>query len=418
MRQTHPLRGKSSIIMLRRKRNRIVILGWYGSNNTGDEALAQVIVEQLTKRGFDPSDMVALSTNPAKTSGQLGIESTSRSLFNPSTFRAMFSAKALILGGGGLIQDGTSVYNLPVYAAYVAMARLLGMRVIGWGLGAEPLWTLFGRLMARFICHSSDHFSVRDTLSTRLLIKAGVAPDRVKVAADPAMLLQPEPVEADWPSDGRPTIIFCIRHLPGIQPGVNLSYLLPVSLRHRLGLEGRQDPERVRGVIEATARGMRVAVHEFGARVVLLSLWPGRDDEILDIVEKAAIELGVHKDDMHRARLENTPGAFSGYVGQADLLVSMRLHALIFAATQGVPMLALSYARKVRGLMRELGVERWVVEVETRTPPPEELEMKLHQLWSMRREEGERLKQAAARAYRIAEADAEEIARLLRTDDG
>src|SRR5205814_4151378 len=114
---------------------------------------------------------------------------------------------------------------------------------------------------------------------------------------------------------------------------------------------------------------------------------------------------------MSRANVGETPGQFSGYVGKADLLVSMRLHALIFAAVQGVPMLAVSYARKVRGLMRELGFERWVVEVETRTAHPEELEMKLRQLWGMRHAEGERLKRAAAHAREIAEADAEEIAR-------
>ncbi len=394
------------------KRNRIVILGWYGSNNTGDEALAQVIAEQLKQRGFD--DLVALSTSPGKTGPRLGVPSTSRSLLNPRTFMAMFSAKALILGGGGLIQDGTSVYNLPIYAVYVALARLRGMQVIGWGLGAEPLWTLLGRLLARFICHSSDHFSVRDSVSKRLLVRAGVSPDCIKVTADPAMLLTPEPVEEDWPSDGRPTIIFCIRHLPAIQPGFRLHYLLPVSLRHQIGIESQQESGRVERLIEGLARGIKVAVQEIGARVVLLPLWPGRDDEMLGLVEQAAIKLDVPEDAMRRAELEHTPGKFSGYVGKADLLVSMRLHALIFAAVQGIPVLALSYARKVRGLMRELDQERWVVEVETRTPPPEEIEMKLRQLWAMRQQEGERLKSAAKHAREAAKADAEEIANLLR----
>ncbi|MEO5953743.1 MAG: polysaccharide pyruvyl transferase CsaB, partial [Chloroflexia bacterium] len=85
------------------ERNRIVILGWYGSNNTGDEALVQVIVERLREHGFD--DLVALSTNPGKTGGRLGVKSVPRSLFNLQTIRAMIGAKALILGGGGLIQD-------------------------------------------------------------------------------------------------------------------------------------------------------------------------------------------------------------------------------------------------------------------------------------------------------------------------
>jgi polysaccharide pyruvyl transferase CsaB len=398
--------------MAHQTRTRIVILGWYGSDNTGDEALAQVIVGQLKKYGFD--DLTALSTNPARTSLRLGIPCAPRSLFSPDTIRTLIGARALILGGGGLIQDGTSAYNLPIYAAYVALARLLGVRVIGWGLGAEPLWTLLGRLCARFICNSSDYFSVRDAISKRLLERAGVAPGKIRVTADPAILLEPEPAEEDCPPDGRPTIIFCMRHLPVIEPGFSLTYLLPVSVRHRLGTERRQEPGRVEALVEATARGIKVATQELGARAVLLPLWPGRDDEMLDVIEEAALAIGVPGDAMQREHIEDTPGKFASFVGKADLLVSMRLHALIFAASQGVPMLAISYARKVSGFMQELGFERWVVEVETRTPPPEELETKLRRLWSMRQEETKRLKEAANREIALATQDAEEITHLLR----
>jgi polysaccharide pyruvyl transferase WcaK-like protein len=220
------------------KRTRIVVLGWYGSNNTGDEALGQVIVSRLQQSGFD--DLVVLSTNPTKSAAQFGAKSVSRKLYNPATLRALIGARALILGGGGLIQDGTSLYNLPVYAAYVAVAKLLGLRVIGWGLGAEPLWTLFGRLMARFICQSSDYFSVRDLASRELLAKAGVPAQYVRVTADPVILLKPEPVEEKGIDPGKPVVIFCVRHLPGIQPGITMHYLLPVSIRHRLGIEWQQ----------------------------------------------------------------------------------------------------------------------------------------------------------------------------------
>lgn len=393
-------------------RSRIVILGWYGSNNTGDEALVQVIVKQLREHGFD--DLVALSTNPGKTGGRLGIRSVPRSMFNMQTIRAVIGARALILGGGGLIQDGTSVYNLPVYAFYVALARLLGLKVIGWGLGAEPLWTAFGRMMARFICHASDYFSVRDSASKKLLLKAGVAPHTVKVTADPAFLLQPEEGESNLPAENKPSVIFCIRHLPSIEPGINMSYLIPVSIRHRLGIEWKQVPGRVENLVEGVARSIRVVVQEFGAQAVLLPLWPGRDEEMLDLVEKSAIAMGVPRSEIVRAELGNTPGEFSSYVGKADMLMSMRLHALIFGARQGVPMIALSYARKVRGFMRELGLERWVIEVERKMPDPDLMEAQIRKLWADRKQESERVKDAAALAQKIARSDAEMIVEIIK----
>lgn len=395
-----------------KKRTRIVILGWYGSNNTGDEALVQIIVSQLREHGFN--DLVALSTDPAKTGGRLGIRSVPRSLLKLKALREMRGANALILGGGGLIQDGTSVYNLPVYAVYALVARLLGLKVIGWGLGAEPLWTPLGRLLARIICGLSDYFSVRDLASKRLLVRAGVKPERLTVTADPAILLEPDPVQPGWVESSKPTVIFCIRHIPVVQPGFKLLYLLPVSVRVRLGLEWKQEPGRVEGLVEGVARMIKVAVTELGARAALLPFWPGRDDEVLDLVANTAVELGVPADSIERAQLEYTPGSFSAYVGKADLLVSMRLHALIFAARQGVPMIALSYARKVRGFMHEIGADRWTVEIERQLPQPDEMVAKLRELWAVHEQESRRLAQAASAARQRATTDAQAIAAILK----
>lgn len=390
-------------------KSKIVLLGWYGSDNTGDEAVLQAVAEALRARGHD--DLLVLSTSPRETAAQLGVASLSRGDLLGAA-RAMRGARALVLGGGGLIQDGTSVYNLPIYTTYVLLARLLGLKVIGWGLGVEPIWTLLGKLQARLICRFASHFSVRDHVSSGLLLKAGVPPEQVKISADPAFLISPGPDALTRKSD-RPLVVFCIRHLSDNHPGINLHYLLPVGVRRRLGVGWRPPAERNRQFIEGLARAIRVAVVELGAEVELLPLWPGRDDEMLDQVETAARAIGVPTEALRRAHVEPAPARVAGYTGNADLLVSMRLHALIFGARQGVPMLALSYAHKVRGLMRALNSERWVVEVETRTPPPEELEMKLRQLWQMRHEASSRIRAAAMRALNRAERDADEIARLL-----
>jgi polysaccharide pyruvyl transferase WcaK-like protein len=95
----------------------------------------------------------------------------------------------------------------------------------------------------------------------------------------------------------------------------------------------------------------------------------------------------------------------------------MRLHALIFASQAGVPMLALAYARKMRGVMCLLGAERWIVEVESRTPSTDELEMKLWLLWQARDSQRTAMQDAAAEARSRADADAEQIARIIAGTD-
>ena len=396
----------------RHRRTRVVLLGWYGSDNTGDEALAQVITDELRRRGF--ADLVALSTNPERTSQRLGIESSPRLLFHPSTLAALRGASALILGGGGLLQDGTSVYNLPVYAAYALAARLLGLNVIGWGLGAEPLHTLLGRLLVRFIVHSSAYFSVRDEVTLRLLERAGVDPSRVTVTADPAVLLAERAPIGQPPGGERPVVMLSLRHLPVIRPGLNLAYLLPVSVRLRLGLEWKQEPGRVDGLVEAAARAIAAAVDELGADVVLVPLWANRDEEVLELVARSAERMGVSPERILRAVPQPGPAELAGYVAKAGVLISMRLHALVFGMTRGVPSIALSYAYKVRGFMREMDSERWTVEVERRTPAPGEIEAKLRLMWERRDIERERLVAQAKRVRAAAARDADNIAAILR----
>ncbi len=398
-----------------KSRTRIVLLGWYGSGNMGDEAVLEAIVDALRRRGRN--DLHALSINPAKTSSRLGISSTPRTIFNLKTLRALRGAQALVLGGGGLIQDRTSVYNLPIYAFYALVARLLGLTVIGWGLGVEPLDTLLGKWLARSICAASAYFSVRDEGSKRLLVKAGVPRESITVGADPAFLIEPSvSASSSRTSSDRPTVYFCLRDLPDNRPGLNPHYLLPISVRRRIGMNTGGEAHRTAAFVHAIARGVALCVHEFGTDVVFLPLWPGRDSAMIDAVAQEAAQIGV---DHSRMRIEvDIEGAahMVAALGRADLLVSMRLHALIFASGQGVPLLALAYARKMRGMMRLLGAERWVVEVETRNPPPEEVEMKLRQLWQNRAAQGASVREAARKARQQAIHDADIIANLLSPD--
>ncbi len=391
----------------------IAILGWYGSANAGDEAVLESVRGSLRRRNH--TDLVVLSTNPQETAAGHAVKSVSRSLADPAAWRAVWSASALVLGGGGLIQDSSSVYNLPLYAFYVALARLRGVPVVGWGLGVGPLYTNLGRLLARFIFRTSAYFSVRDTASRAALRQAGISPSRVTVSADPAFLTgEVVPAAESVESARQPRIVFCLRHRLHDAPGLNLRYLLPVGIRHRLGLEtasGAQDDQRF---IASMARGVYLCVEEFGARVILLPFWAERDDRVLREVEQQALRIGVPRESIEWADVRHTPSSLAEYLSRADLLVGMRLHALIFAAVAGVPCLALSYVPKVRALMRLLDAQRWVVEVHTRVPSEAEMEMKLRQLWKVRHEESGRLRTQAARLRRAAEKDAEGIASMLQ----
>ena len=50
--------------------------------------------------------------------------------------------------------------------------------------------------------------------------------------------------------------------------------------------------------------------------------------------------------------------------GQMDLFAGTRLHSNIFALTGGVPVIAIAYLPKTRGVMGMLGLSQWVVDID------------------------------------------------------
>jgi colanic acid/amylovoran biosynthesis protein len=52
-----------------------------------------------------------------------------------------------------------------------------------------------------------------------------------------------------------------------------------------------------------------------------------------------------------------------------DILLGTRFHSVIFSLTSHVPVLAIEYEHKTSGIMRDLGLEDWVIKIEDVTTP-------------------------------------------------
>jgi colanic acid/amylovoran biosynthesis protein len=48
----------------------------------------------------------------------------------------------------------------------------------------------------------------------------------------------------------------------------------------------------------------------------------------------------------------------------ADLIVGTRFHAMVFGLSYNVPGIAIEYEHKTRGIMRDLGLEKWVINID------------------------------------------------------
>ena len=102
---------------------KILISGYYGFNNIGDEAVLRTVVENL-RAGFDDIDLTILSQNPADTEEKHHVHAVPRMKFG-KIVRAVRNCDMLISGGGSLLQDVTSRFSILYYLfiIFLAMAR-------------------------------------------------------------------------------------------------------------------------------------------------------------------------------------------------------------------------------------------------------------------------------------------------------
>ncbi|MDI3316748.1 MAG: polysaccharide pyruvyl transferase CsaB [Bacillota bacterium] len=302
---------------------RVLLAGYYGFGNTGDEALLTAMVDSLRAEVGD-LEVEVLSAQPEGTRRALDVEAVNRWSLR-EVGRALRRADLFISGGGSLLQDATSFRSLLYYAGLVLWAHALGRPVMIYANGLGPLRSRLSRRVARSALLAATRITVRDSRSFHLLQElAPEAVGRAELTSDPALALEP--------SD-------------------RLSLL---RLRRELGLDGRPlalisvRPWRPSPRSEAAVA--RVADHlaERGLQVVFVPMQLPGDLEVgRSIAARCRRPVRVVE------RLLR-PREFAGLVGEAELLVAMRLHALILAFARCVPAVGLAYDPKVEGFLHDV----------------------------------------------------------------
>lgn len=300
---------------------RITVAAWIGSANAGDELIFAALRRKLLARG---THVTAVSTHPAATA-RAGVDAVDHR--DPvAVVRAVRDSDALVFGGGGLLQDQTSAFNLPYHLSRVVLARAVRTPFAVVGVGAGPLHTAAGRWQVRHALRAAAGVSVRDTGSRDLLTALGVA--GVRLAADPAVSL---PTPAVAPVD---VICACLR------PWRAARGRLPVATRAR----GDVTPA---AMVARLAAGLDEASARSGMPVRLVAMQPGWDDLLHRRVA----------DRMRRpvALVAPPADAVVAEIAASRVVVAMRYHAGIAALLASRPMVLIGYDPKLDGLASALG---------------------------------------------------------------
>jgi polysaccharide pyruvyl transferase WcaK-like protein len=242
---------------------------------------------------------------------------------------------------------------------------MLGTPAVCYGIGAGPISFSVGRWMVRRVLRSCPLIIVRDRSSRELLIQCGVDPARIQVTADVAFRL---PAVSTGLSELYPAVFDKPRKRPliGIFPRRWFQYgkaVLPVRWQRRV-----TNHKASRAMIQLLADTADTLICEDQAAVVLVPMKrcggrrdPGQDDDTLCYEIRRHMKFG---DQVTVADKETCPEQLRAFIGQMDAVISMRMHAMIFAAGQGVPFAALSLSAKFDDLAERLETTECMIPVQ------------------------------------------------------
>jgi len=310
---------------------RVGISGSYGGLNLGDEAILQSIIAQL--RRSLPVEITVFSRDAKDTLARHGVERAVpvRDLSRDEVLPEIRELDLLILGGGGILFDAEAA----VYLREVALAEEVDVPVLVYAVSAGPLQDPAARAQVRSCLSGAAAVTVRERRARQVLEEAGIRRE-IEVTADPALLVEPEPLPPDALK----------------REGLDESHrLIGISVREP-GVAAPDLDERHYHALLANAADYMVDRLEADLVFVPMERRVQDSQHAHAVVSQMAYA--------HHAKVlkgEYTPGQVLSLMSHFSFAVGMRLHFLIFAALNRVPFVALPYAGKVLGFLEDIEIE-------------------------------------------------------------
>ncbi len=297
----------------------VVISGYYGFGNMGDDSFLQIMISLLKKYHPDIK-ITVLSSSPKKTARIYGVNSIYRYRLL-KIFNTLKRAKLLISGGGTLLQNETSSRSLFYYTTVMSLAKKAGTKIMVYANGIGPLNGEKAKKKALFALKSADAVSMREPTSHKE-VKEVYGIENAVLSADPAVCME-------RCSDKRLELI-----------------------EKRLGIESDKKYfavavrpfEKDEEIIKKVADFCIEAEKKYGLYPLFIPMQSTVDIEISNKLYKMCGEKGCVVSNV-------TAKELLGILNKTVFVLGMRLHVLIYAFAAIKPMIAISYDPKVRSFM-------------------------------------------------------------------
>lgn len=302
----------------------VVVSGYYGFDNLGDEAILEQLVCEL-KRLVPGENIIVLSANPQNTASSYQVRALARNEWF-DIFREMQKTRLFVSGGGGLFQNTRSLGSILFYGLQILLARAGGARVVIYAQGLGPLNGIAATNLCRQFFSQAQEICLRDEKSLSLLKSWGLEATQT---ADPVWSLQASALPS------------------AVDEQLRTLDDKPIALSLRETAE--MSPAKARRLAEHLLQ-----VFPEQESYLLLSL---QDLQDLNLLQSVAdfLESKGKKTALFKLADFSLPSQWLGLFSCCRALVGMRLHACIMALKMGCPVAGIAYDPKVRRVLEEFG---------------------------------------------------------------
>lgn len=305
---------------------KVLISGYYGFQNCGDDAILLAMGNNI--RAMEENISIrALANKPKESRKRYDMDVVNRyNVFQ--IMRAIGQCDVLISGGGSLLQDKTSARSILYYLTIIRYAKWKGKKVMMYANGIGPVKKSKNRQLVGDVVNRVDVITLRESSSLEELKAMGLTNPHTFVTADPVFTL---------PSIGKEKAMDILKKngIPTDKP------LLCVSVRSWKGTDF---------FFHQFAQICDRVVTQLGHHVVFIPMQMPNDIITSRLVQNKMKEPSFLLEE------PLTPGETMGVIGCMNFVMSMRLHTLIFAAKERVPLMGFSYDPKIDYYLRDFAM--------------------------------------------------------------
>jgi polysaccharide pyruvyl transferase CsaB len=335
----------------------IVISGYFGFNNTGDEALLNSTIIEI-KNNLTDCNICVISHDVARTKQIHNVNAVDRMDFNAISDVISIS-DLVILGGGGLFQDhhkmniadlfSQSGYGTVSYAIVPLIAKMHNKPVFYFAQGIGPLFSRESRSFVHFASQLADFITVRDLESEVLLKELCISDDKILLTADPAIKLKLASEESVNRIFIKETIPFsdnyvCVSVRSWIDKSIEDSYKKAIAK----ALDKFVEQKNIYFLF------VPFQIHEYG------------DDDY--VVSKEIIEMMKNKSKCYVLENVYDPTETAKIVSKSLFVIGMRYHSILLSINSHTPFIAISYDQKVTSLVKETGLSGYCLDFNSIDP--------------------------------------------------